>query len=83
MAGVVAAEPGRYASIGRKANQWRRAVAGLVAEGTAAGELRDIDRPSPSPPSPDWCTARCSTTTSAPPSTPTLIADLAVRALSR
>jgi AcrR family transcriptional regulator len=43
VAGVVAAEPGRYASIGRKANQWRRAVARLVAEGTTAGELRDID----------------------------------------
>ncbi len=43
VAGVVAAEPGRYASIGRRANQWRRAVAGLVAEGIAAGEVRDID----------------------------------------
>ena len=83
VAGVVAAEPGRYASIGRRANQWRRAVAGLVAEGIAAGEVRDID--------PAVAVAAVSGLVygalqhhhvGAPVDAP-LIADLAVRALSR
>lgn len=41
--GMSESESRRFVAIGRRAAQWRRAVAGLVAEGVASGEFRPID----------------------------------------
>ena len=43
VAGLSESEARRYSSVGRKAAQWRRAVARLVDEGVDAGEFRPID----------------------------------------
>jgi AcrR family transcriptional regulator len=43
VAGLSDAESRRSKAVGRKATQWRRAVARLVAEGVEAGELAPVD----------------------------------------
>lgn len=43
VAGLSARDAERFPSVGRKAGQWRRAVARLVREGADAGELAPID----------------------------------------
>lgn len=43
VAGLSSAESRRFAAVGRKATQWRRAVARLVAEGVDCGEFRPLD----------------------------------------
>jgi AcrR family transcriptional regulator len=43
VAGLSDAESRRSRAVGRKAAQWRRAVARLVAEGVDAGDLRPVD----------------------------------------
>lgn len=43
VAGLSESEARRFPSVGRKAGQWRRAVARLVREGVAAGEFAPVD----------------------------------------
>jgi AcrR family transcriptional regulator len=43
VAGLSEDESRRFASVGRRATQWRRAVAGLVNEGVERGEFAPID----------------------------------------
>lgn len=43
VAGLSETEGHRWVSVGRKAVQWRRAVARLIGEGIEAGEFRPID----------------------------------------
>lgn len=42
VAGMSSDESRRFAAVGRKAQQWRRAVAGLVEEGVTAGEFAPV-----------------------------------------
>lgn len=44
VAGMPEADRNRYPTVTRRAVAWRRAVADLIDEGVAAGELRDVDR---------------------------------------
>ena len=43
VAGLSADESRRFASVGRRATQWRRAVARLVTEGVERGEFHPVE----------------------------------------
>jgi hypothetical protein len=43
VAGLTARDAGRFPDVRRRANAWRRTVAGLVSDGVGAGVFADIE----------------------------------------